>query len=134
MKEEIKYNLAEKSVIYLISVLVGLILTMLSLFAAAALCLATDMSESYSTLVAGICLGIGTMLSGFFSGKKIRSFGLVNGMICGLISYAIIFLFSLFLSENGFSAISLSHLLIALISSSIGGVLGVNSLQKRKIL
>ncbi len=134
MKEEIKYNFAEKMVIYAIAVIGGILLTAASLFAAAALCLATDMSDNFSTLVAGICLGAGSMLSGFLSSKKIRYSGLLNGIICGLIIYLIVFLFSLFLSKNGFTIISISHFLISIISAAIGGIFGVNSSRKRKII
>lgn len=134
MKEEIKYNLAEKMVIYAISVIGGILLITVALLAASALCLATDMGESFSTLVAGICLGLGTMFSGFLASKKIKYSGLINGMFCGFIIYLAVFIFSLFLSENGFTIISLSHLLISVISSAIGGILGVNASQKRRIV
>lgn len=134
MKEEIKYNFAEKMVIYAISVIGGIILIAVSLFGAAALCLATDMSENYSTLFAAFCLGAGSMLSGFLSSKKIRYSGMLNGIVCGFIIYLIVFIFSLFLSENGFTIISLSHFLISVISAAIGGILGVNSSHKRKII
>ena len=134
MKEEIKYNLAEKMVIYAISVIGGILLITVALLAASALCLATDMGESFSTLVAGICLGLGAMFSGFLASKKIKYSGLINGMFCGFIIYLAVFIFSLFLSENGFTIISLSHLFISLISSAIGGILGVNASQKRRIV
>lgn len=134
MKEDIKYNFAEKMVIYAISAIGGLILITVTLFAAAALCLATDMSDNYSTLVAAICLGGGAMLSGFLSSKKIRYSGMLNGLICGCIIYLIVFIFSLFLSENGFTVIGLSHFLISAVSGAIGGILGVNTANKRKII
>lgn len=134
MKEEIKYNFAEKTVIYSISVIVGVLLMLVALLGAAALCLATDMSESFSTLVSGICLGLGSIFAGYISSKKIGYSGILNGMFCGLFIYLIIFLFSLFLSEKGFSIVSLSHFLISLISASIGGILGVNSSHKRKLI
>lgn len=134
MKEEIKYNLAEKMVIYAISIIGGILLITVALLAAAALCLATDMAESFSTLVAGMCLGLGAMFSGFLASKKIKYSGLINGMFCGFIIYLLVFLFSLFLSENGFTIISLSHFLISVVASAIGGILGVNASQKRRIV
>lgn len=134
MKEEIKYNLAEKMVIYAISVIGGILLIIFALLAAAALCLATDMAEGFSTLVAGICLGLGTMFSGFLASKKIKYSGIINGMFCGLMIYLLIFIFSLFLSENGFTIISLSHFLISVVSAAIGGIFGVNTSQKRRIV
>ena len=134
MREEIKYNYVEKLVIYSLSVLIGCLVVILSMFLGASVCLAIDLSDNYSTLAAGICLGVGALCSGFLSGKKIKSGGIVNGVSCGLIMYLLVFVFSLFISDNGFSAVSLSHALIALIASAIGGVLGVNVSLKRKII
>ena len=134
MKEQIKYNLAEKMVIYAISIVGGILLITVVLLAAAALCLATDMAESLSTLVSGMCLGLGAMFSGFLASKKIKYSGLINGMFCGLIIYLVVFIFSLFLSENGFTIISLSHFLISVVSAAIGGILGVNASQKRRMV
>ena len=134
MREEIKYNYVEKLVIYSLSVLIGCLVVILSMFLGASVCLAIDLSDNYSTLAAGICLGVGALCSGFLSGEKIKSGGIVNGAFCGLIMYLLVFVFSLFISDNGFSAVSLSHALIALIASAIGGVLGVNVSLKRKII
>lgn len=133
MKNEIKYNTVEKLVIYALSAAVGGIVLIISLFIAASVCLAVDMSDNYSTLVSGICLGIGSMVSGFLSGKKIKSGGIINGGACGALLYFLVFLISLFISKSGFSAVSISHSAISLISSSIGGVISVNLSQKRKI-
>lgn len=134
MKEEIKYNTTEKIVIYLLSVAVGGFAVIFALFLAASVCLAVDMSDNYSTFVAGICLGAGAACSGFLTGKKIKSGGIVNGALCGLIMYAAVLLISLFVSDTGFSVVSLSHALISILSSAIGGVVGVNFSYKKKII
>ena len=134
MREEIKYNAAEKLVIYALSVVVGCIAVIISLFIAASFCLAIDMSDNYSTLISGVCLGSGGLVSGFLACKKIRSGGIINGGLCGLLLYFLIFVLSLFISENGFSTVSISHSIISIVSSGIGGVLGVNLSQKRKII
>ena len=134
MKEEIKYNTAEKLVIYALSVAVGSVVVIISLFIAASFCLATDMSDNFSTLVSGICLGIGAFVAGFLACKKIRSGGIINGGLCGILLYFLVFVFSLFISRNGFSAVSISHSAISIVSSAIGGVFGVNLSQKRKII
>lgn len=134
MREEIKYNFYEKMVICLISVIVGIVLTTVCIFGASAFCLATDMSDSYSTLIAGICLGAGALVSGYLSGKKIKHSGLLNGMICGALIYLVVFIFSLFLSDNSFTVVSLSHFLVSVVSAGIGGILGVNATSKRKLI
>lgn len=134
MSEEIKYNLAERLVVYAISVIVGIVAVTLTMFLAASICLALDMSDNFSSLVSGICLGVGAVVSGFLTGKKIKCGGIINGIFCGIIMYLIVFFLSLFISENGFTIVTLSHSLITVISSAIGGVLGVNTSSKRKVI
>ena len=125
MREEMKYNPMEKLIIYGISSLVGMLIVFLSLLLSAALMLAGDLPEFYASVISAVCVGIGAMSSGFISSKKIMSGGIINGLICGGIIYAVILFISLFLSDNGFSMITVYHLLITLLSSAIGGVLGV---------
>lgn len=134
MREEPKYNFAEKTVIYVIATIVGIVVVALALFISSWICLAIDMSDSYSSLISGVCLGIGAMTSGFLSAKKIKTGGIINGGICGLIMYLMVFVLSLFISDNGFSTVTVSHSLIAIISAAIGGILGVNTSTRRKII
>ena len=134
MSGEIKYNLNEKLVIYGLSLLVGIILVIASMFLASLLCLAADLPESLSSPISALCVGVGAFSAGFLASKKIKSGGVLNGAVCGVILYALVFLLSLIFSENGFSAISVLHLLIILISAMIGGILGVGAAAKRKYI
>lgn len=134
MNKEIKYNYGEKAVIYIISAVVGIIFTALTMLIAAGITLAADMPESYSSPISGICAGVGALAAGFLASKKIRSGGVINGLICGGILYLLILFFSLFISENGFSFVTLYHSLITVLSAAIGGILGVNAAGKRKII
>jgi putative membrane protein (TIGR04086 family) len=85
-----------------------------------------------SSAISGICAGLGCFTAGFISSKKIKSSGLINGGVCGVIIYLFILFISLFVSDKGFSLITLIHSVIAVISSLAGGVLGVNSASKRR--
>lgn len=134
MAEEIKYNFKEKLVIYSVASIVGMLVIVLALLLAAAVCLATDASDSYSTLVSGICLGVGSLACGYLSSKKIGRAGLINGAFSGIIICLVVFVSSLFISENSFSLVGISHLLIVLISAAIGGILGVNFSKKKRII
>lgn len=134
MSKEIKYNMTERVVIYLLSVLAGIFFIVASMLLLSGLMLATDMSESYCSVLSGVSSGVGGLVAGFLASKKIKSGGIINGLICGAIIYAFILFFSLFLSDKGFSLITVYHSLITVISSIIGGILGVNSAHKRKIV
>lgn len=134
MAEEIKYNFKEKLVIYSIASIVGMVVVTLCILLAAAVCLASDISDSFSTLIAGICLGVGALICGYISAKKIRSSGLLNGLFSGLIMMIIVATISLFVSNNLFTVVGISHILICLISASVGGIIGVNFSKKKSIL
>ena len=133
MSNDIRYNLVERMVIYGVSALVGMIISVLSLMLAAGLMLAGDMPEETSSVISAICLGVGSLFAGFLSAKKIKSGGIINGLICGVVIYLIVLFISLFLSEKGFSLITLFHLAITLLTAAIGGVLGVSAASKRKL-
>ncbi len=134
MKGEIKYNLNEKLVIYGLSVLFGLVMILGALLLASIVLLAADLPEIFVSPLSAICAGAGAFSAGFLSSKKIRSGGLLNGVVCGMAVYALIFIISLIFSPAGFSAISFIHFAIVIILALLGGVLGVVSQVKRKLI
>ena len=133
MSNDIRYNLVERAVIYGVSALVGMLISFLSLLLAAGLMLASDLPQETASVISAICLGIGSVFSGFISAKKIKSGGIVNGLICGGAIYIIVLFISLFLSDNGFSLITVFHLVITLLMAAIGGVFGVSAASKRRL-
>lgn len=133
MKKDTGYNTSEKMLIYALSSLLGLLVVMGCVLLAAALFLAGDICDEFSSVGSSVCLAVGGLLAGFVSSKKIGSKGIINGFFCGLMIYAVILFLSLFISENGFSLISLFKLIITLFASCIGGILGVTSASRRKL-
>lgn len=69
------------------------------------------------------------MYSGFFIAKNNERKGYVNGLIIGVINIVLILLLSLLLGSNTKISIGI-YLLILLISSTIGGMFGVNVKRK----
>ena len=132
MNRESKYNLSEKAVIYAISSIIGMIVIVLAVLGASAICLAADIGDNMSSAISGVCAGLGCFVAGYLSSRKIGSAGLINGGICGVIIYLFILFLSLFISEGGFSLVTALHSAIAVTSSLAGGVIGVNSANKRK--
>jgi putative membrane protein (TIGR04086 family) len=133
MANVIKYNYSEKTVIYIISTLVGMLITAVAVLIVSAVALAGDLDEVYSSVLSSISMGVGGITAGFLSSRKIRSGGMLNGLFCGLILYLPVFFLSLFLSETGFSMNTVYHFLITILSAVIGGVLGVNKNKNYKI-
>lgn len=91
-----------------------------------------DLEKRLNFPVITVIFSLCTFLSAFLTANKKRENGLATGIIYNLPSILIILLISLIL--NGFSA-DLNLLLsfvTMLISSALGGVLGVNRKQKAK--
>jgi putative membrane protein (TIGR04086 family) len=68
----------------------------------------------------------------FFTARKVGNKGYLIGIIVGLVSFAAVLLVSLLVSKQSIGVNTLFHLVIILISSMIGGILGINSLVKSK--
>ena len=134
MGKEINYKFNEKLVIYIISSVAGVILITLALLFAAAVCLSSDLGETCDSVISGVCIGLGTLVAGFISSKKIGSGGILGGLICSAIIYLLIFIISLIMGGGPVTPITLYHFLIAILCGAIGGVLGVNSSRKRKLI
>ena len=134
MSKEIRYNLSEKAVIYGLSVIVGIVTTIIMLLFFAAFYFATDMNDALVSPLSALCVGVGSLLSGFLSSKKIKTMGIVNGLICGAVLFLLVTFISLFFSESGFSMISLIHGAIILVSGMIGGVIGVVKSSNKKLI
>ncbi len=91
-----------------------------------------DLEKKLNSPVIMVIFSLCTFLSAFLIASKKREKGLVTGVIYNLPSIIIILLLSLIL--NGFSAdlnILLSFVTM-LISSALGGIIGVNRKQKAK--
>lgn len=131
---ESNYNVAEKIVIYIIASIVGVIVMFCAILLAAGVCLACDLPDSFSPTISVISMGIGTFLAGFLSAKKIKSSGIFNGAATGGIIYLLIFFISLILSNSGFSMVTVYHMLISVLAAAIGGIIGVNSLSKKRLI
>ncbi len=133
MKKDSGYNTSEKVLIYALSSLLGLVSVICCILLIAALFLAGDINKEFVSTGSAAALAVGGLIAGFVSSKKIGSKGIINGFFCGVMIYTVILFLSLFISENGFSMITVLQLLITLFASSIGGILGVASATRRKI-
>lgn len=78
-----------------------------------------------------ISVAAGGMLSGYLYCKQKRHKGIVNGMLCGLIIYAIMLLFGIVYIRKIPSLDFGKYMIILLVSGAVGGVMGVNSKIKK---
>ncbi len=107
-----------------VSVFIGLgtILLLTALFSALTYTLleSLDFAPAFSV----ISLAAGGYFSGYICGKHRRTKGLINGIICGFMIYAVIFIAGAAVIS---SAVPLKKLLLLITVGGAGGVYGVNS-------
>lgn len=102
----------------------------LTLLAFSAIATVIDLSDSAFTAMSSIALCAGCFGASFVAAKKRRRNGLKTGLVCGAVIFGatllggIIFVRSF--SVGGF----FTKMLIILICSSLGGIIGVNSPQR----
>lgn len=121
--------------IFLLKVLIILILiTAISIFLFATVLYFLEGGYQYSPLFATISLGMGCFAASFYASKKIGKRGLIIGSVIGGITFLMITLISLMASKDIFTLNTLFKLIIIMLMSFIGGVLGVNSKQNQKYI
>ena len=121
--------------IFLLKVLIILIsITAISIFLFATVLYFLEGGYQYSPLFATISLGIGCLAASFYASKKIGQRGLLIGSVIGGITFLIITLISLMASKEIFTLNTLFKLIIIMLMSFIGGVLGVNSKRNQKYI
>ena len=122
---------------FYINVLIGAAVAagaiLLTMLIAAALMVILDINIMYASPISSVCAAIGTFCGGYFSARKNKSKGIVNGLLVAAIIYVLISIVALIL-DDGFTVMSLIHLVVIVLSGGIGGIMGVNKNEKRRIV
>lgn len=77
-------------------------------------------------------VSVGSFASGFCCARAMRANGLAYGALCGVIMCTVVLFASLIVSDGGFGIPALLKIAFMMLSSMIGGVMGVNTKHKRK--
>ncbi|MEG2295666.1 MAG: TIGR04086 family membrane protein [Oscillospiraceae bacterium] len=72
-------------------------------------------------------MAVGAFVSGYFCTKITKKEGLFLGFLCGVLLFSVIAIFGIMFSNLEFNFSMLTKFLTIILSSMIGGVLGVNS-------
>ena len=112
----------------------GLLTTTVFLFIFALVVTLLDLDDFYNGVFAILSLIFGTFLSSYLYVGYTQNKGFLNGILIGFFVYFVIFLISVFLSNNGFSLTSLFHLVSSVLSGGIAGILRVNKKEKMKYI
>lgn len=111
---------------------IGVAVTFVTMLLLSAVMLIFNISENFAVPFATISVALGSFSAAFYTARKVGNKGYLIGIIVGLVSFAAVLLVSLLVSKQSIGVNTLFHLVIILISSMIGGILGINSLVKSK--
>ncbi len=104
------------------------------MFIFSALLLYADLDESFASPLASASAGVGAFFAGLISSKKIRSGGIINGLICAVMLFILIVIISAIVDKQSLTMTSLYHAVIMLLAGAIGGVLGANMSSRRRLI
>lgn len=112
---------------------ISLIITALIFVLMAVLMIVFDIGNAYASPLSSIALALGAFFGSMVAARKNGRRGMITGLVCGLILFGIILLVAAFLSDS-FTIMTLLHFIITISASLIGGIVGVNKSEKRKII
>ena len=87
-----------------------------------------------SFIMASLAVAFGGFFGGLISAKKLGQKGLICGMLCGFFMFLLLSVVSLIAFQATPGVSTLTRLIIYLLAGAIGGIIGVDSAAKRKIV
>lgn len=128
-----KKESVNKKTAYLTGIILGIVFSLISMLCFAAVLLLFNIDRAYAAPFATISVAIGCFVASQHTAKKIGDKGYIIGLIIGIIVFVIITIISLF-AGNSFSLNTLFHFIIMVLSSIVGGIIGVNKNKHKKYI
>jgi len=110
----------------------GVATTIILLIILSAVLSFNSVPQSFINPMSIAAITIGSFISGYICAKLKKEKGMFYGLICGCVIFIIILIASLTISYSGIGALIWIKLAMIILSSMLGGVLGVNSRKKFK--
>lgn len=116
------------------TVLFGVLTTALFILLFSVFMYLSQMGYEYATVFATVSLAAGTFISAFYAAKKIGEKGFLTGIIVGGITFLLVTVVSLIVDNGSVTSNTLFHFIIIMLSSLIGGIMGVNRAVNKKYI
>ena len=117
----------------IISSVVALILTVILFLISSLLTLIGVVPDGNIRTTTVIITILAAFISGFLTSRNVYDYGLINGLATGFIYFLILVVLSAIITFSfAFSANFFLSLLFILLSSGIGGIVGINSRSRRQ--
>lgn len=118
----------------IIGLIVGSVVTAVVLLIMAFVLTLWDFSPAAAAPMSSVAVAIGSFVAGNLAARLYRRRGLFLGLLTGLFLFMIITLISLAVNSSGFSLYTVIRFFIVVLSSVIGGIMGVNTGNRKKII
>ncbi len=93
-----------------------------------------DMPQSAAMPIALVSSGLGAFIGGVAAARAMKEQGMIIGGLCGFALFSVTFIVSLFVGNGSFTVFTLLKFIIMTLAGALGGILGVNSSAKRKMI
>ncbi len=128
-----KKDTVNKKSAYLVGAILGVLGTLAAMLIFAAVLLFLNIDRAYATPFATISLAVGCFIASRYTAKKIGDKGYLIGIIIGAVLFVFITALSLIVG-NSLSLNTFFHFVIIMLSSIVGGIMGVNKDKHKKYI
>lgn len=92
-----------------------------------------DVPQNSVNIIADVAVILSSFMAGIAAARVMKCKGLVTGASIGIIYYIIMFLSSILFFKAEITIAALTKLIMMVVSSSIGGIIGVNFKLRKRI-
>ena len=118
----------------IVGVLTAIIVTVGVILISALFFVIRDMPKTAAMPIALVASGLGSFVGAVVAAKTMREQGIIIGGLTGFTVFSLSLIISLFVSEGPLTAFTIIKFIVMTLSGALGGVLGVNSAAKRKMI
>jgi len=134
MKKEFGEKGTNNYITYLKSLIIEVIVTAFFITLFAFVLFFTEAGFEYAPVLGTVSIAAGSFAAAFYAAKKIGEKGFLSGIIVGAITFLIVTVISLIFDSGSVTVNTLFHFIIIMLSSIIGGIIGVNKGKNRKYI
>ena len=132
--ELLNQDKVNKKAVFLKGTIIGIISAFAAMALFSALLLFLNLDRAYSVPFATISVAVGIFLASYYTAKKIGDKGYLIGIITSVTVFLFITVLSFALGKPSLNINTLFHLIIMLLSGTVGGIMGVNSDKKQRYI
>lgn len=126
-------NKKSKYITYLITAIIEIAVTLLAVSLFSIVMNSVDIDYKYSPVFGSVSVSLGSLIASYFLSNKKKNKGYLIGATTGFITFIVVTVIGLIINQGGIGINTLFHLVIIMLSSIIGGILGVNKKGKKYI-